>query len=69
MSRANSAPPRRILRLPEVKSLTGFGRSSIYEFMRNGDFPRCRRIGPRAVGWDSHEVEAWVNSKLGGHNQ
>lgn len=62
-----ASQPRRILRLPEVIQATGYKRSSIYNFMAAGDFPQCRRIGPRAVGWDSIEVQAWVNSKLGGH--
>lgn len=57
---------RRILRLPEVVAITGYKRSSLYEFMKNGTFPQSRKIGPRAVGWNSIEIEAWVNSKLGG---
>lgn len=58
--------PRRIMRLPEVIHETGFGRSSIYQFMQQGKFPKARRIGPRAVGWDSSEIQAWVNAKLEG---
>ncbi|MGQ7956383.1 AlpA family phage regulatory protein [Pseudomonas sp. SP16.1] len=57
---------RRIMRLPEVISATGYKRSSIYLFMDRGEFPRCRRIGPRAVGWDSLEIENWVAEKLEG---
>lgn len=59
---------RRILRLPEVIKATGYKRSSIYQFMAEGTFPKCRRIGPRAVGWDSREVESWVASKLEGRS-
>lgn len=55
---------RYIMRLPEVKKVTGYGRSSIYNFMARGEFPKCHRIGPRAVGWDSLEIESWVRSKL-----
>ena len=60
--------PRRIMRLPEVIAATGYKRSSIYNFMDRGEFPKCRRIGPRAVGWDSLEIEAWIRSKLGGQH-
>lgn len=56
---------RRILRLRHVIELTGFKRSSIYEMMNQSRFPKSRRIGLRAVGWDSVEVNEWVNSKLG----
>ena len=59
-------PTRRIMRLPEVIATTGYGRASIYQFMKDGTFPKCRRLGPRAVGWDSTEIEAWVNARLSG---
>lgn len=56
---------RRIMRLPQVQAATGFGRAWIYELMKRGDFPQARKIGLRAVGWDSLEVEAWIAEQLG----
>ena len=59
-------PPRRILRLPAVKSATGLGRTKIYALMKEGSFPKARRIaGAHAVGWDSVAVEAWIAKQLG----
>lgn len=57
-------PPRRLLRLPEVIAIAGFGRASIYSKMQMGEFPKCVKIGPRAVAWDSNDIDAWVSSKL-----
>lgn len=58
--------PRRILRFPAVKATTGLGRTTIYELMKEGRFPKSRRIaGAHAVGWDSLEVEAWITEQLG----
>ncbi|GAB3471619.1 AlpA family phage regulatory protein [Azotobacter salinestris] len=58
---------RRIMRLPEVKAATGFGRTKIYELMKEGRFPKARRIAcSNASGWDSLEVEAWINEQLDG---
>ena len=58
--------PRHIKRLPAVKAATGIGRTKIYDLMKEGRFPKARRIaGAHAVGWDSHEVEAWVAEQLG----
>lgn len=65
MSMKVHEPPRRIMRLPQVLSYTGFGRAWIYELMKRGDFPQARKIGARAVGWDSLEVEAWIAQQLG----
>lgn len=57
--------PRRILRLPHVKAASGLGRTKIYDLMKEGRFPKARRIaGAHAVGWDSLEVEAWVAAQL-----
>jgi prophage regulatory protein len=56
---------RRILRLPTVKSATGLGRTKIYDLMKEGRFPKARRIaGSHVVGWDSLEVEAWISEQL-----
>ncbi|GAA5442617.1 hypothetical protein Misp06_00791 [Microbulbifer sp. NBRC 101763] len=60
----NLKAQRRILRLPEVERLTGYKRSSIYQFAKDGLFPKQHRIGPGAVGWDSREIEAWIEDKL-----
>jgi prophage regulatory protein len=57
---------RRILRMPAVKEVTGLGRTKIYDLMKEGRFPKARRIaGAHAVGWDSLEVEAWISEQLG----
>ena len=53
----------RLLRLREVKEITGMSRSHIYRLMQKGDFPRPVRIGPAAVRWRESEVNAWVESR------
>lgn len=63
---AATVQPRRILRLPAVKTATGLGRTKIYALMKEGRFPKARRIaGGPSVGWDSQEVEAWIAKQLG----
>lgn len=55
---------RRIYRLPQVRQVTGFGRSHIYQMVRDGKFPKPHKIGIRAVGWDSVEVDRWIAERL-----
>jgi prophage regulatory protein len=55
---------RRILRRPEVEQRTGFKRAHIYSLMREGKFPKALRLGVRAVGWDSIEVDQWIAERL-----
>jgi prophage regulatory protein len=54
----------RILRLPQVCAVTGFGRSMIYQMEAEGRFPRRVNIGLRAVGWVESEVQDWVHQRI-----
>jgi len=55
---------RHIMRREEVERKTGFKRAHIYNLMKEGKFPQAKRIGLRAVGWDSLEIEQWVTERL-----
>ena len=52
----------KILRKPEVISLTGLSCSTIDRLERDGTFPRRRRVGPKAVGWLASELDEWAQS-------
>lgn len=54
----------RILRLPEVKHLTGKSRSTIYANMRSGVFPLPLHTGVRSVGWLESEIQNWIASRI-----
>ena len=55
-----------IWRLPEVLRRTGLSRSTIYEMISRGDFPRQIKLGRRAIGWAADEVIEWINEKATG---
>jgi prophage regulatory protein len=55
----------KILRLPEVKAATGKSRSSIYQGMADGSFPRTVALGARAIGWRASDIESWLQSLRG----
>lgn len=52
-----------IYRLPEVKRRTGLSRSSIYAGIAAGTFPKPLQLGPRAVGWRSGDLDAWIEAR------
>ncbi len=54
----------RILRLPEVKQRIGLCRSSIYERIKAGNFPKNIRLGARSVGWLESEIESWIADRI-----
>ena len=50
-----------ILRRNEVEKATGLGRSTIYAKVAAGEFPSPMKLGRRAVGWRSDDIEKWLN--------
>src|ERR1700761_6891370 len=52
------------LRLPEVKAVTGLSKTTIYERIREADFPSPIPIGKRAVGWIESEIKQWAASRV-----
>ena len=68
------SPQKRFIRLPEVLTRTGYGRTTIYRKMEDGSFPRSVKLdGPpkdpnvfdsRAVAWIEYEVDQWIDSRI-----
>ncbi|HBC3410534.1 TPA: AlpA family transcriptional regulator [Vibrio parahaemolyticus] len=54
----------RFMRLKEVMSVTGLGRSSIYNYMEADKFPKTVSLGDRAVAWVESEVHEWMEERL-----
>jgi prophage regulatory protein len=55
----------RLLRLKEVLRQTGLGRTSLYEKMKAGDFPKQVKLGPKASAWPESAVQAWISGRVG----
>jgi prophage regulatory protein len=55
---------QRIIKRREVEYRTGLKRSSIYEKIRTGTFPRPIKLGIRASGWSEVEVDAWLSAQI-----
>ena len=53
----------RIIRRTEVLFMTGLATSTLYAKMQAGEFPRPIKLGRRAVGWKSNDVELWITQK------
>lgn len=55
-----------ILRLQQVKDLTGLSKTTLWRRIRDGEFPAALRLGgpkSRAVGWRRSEVEQWLRDR------
>lgn len=65
MSHAPTHPTlSRFLRLPEVCSLTGLSRSTLYRLAAAGEFPAPVKITARTSGWPESTVAAWMAGRI-----
>jgi len=55
--------PRKILRLPIVLDRTGLSRSTVYQRVTEGKFPRPVSLGARAVGWIETESRSGLQAR------
>lgn len=56
----------RMLRRKEVEAITGRSRSSIYDGIATGTFPKPVKIGARAVAWPESVIRAWIAERMEG---
>jgi prophage regulatory protein len=55
-----------IYRFPKVKVETGHSRSTIYQYIQQGLWPKPISLGSRAVGWPGAEVAAINAARIAG---
>lgn len=53
-----------MLRRPDVEKRVGLSRSTLYNLMSRGLFPRPIRLSDRAVAWRSSDIEAWMENRF-----
>lgn len=54
-------PQDRLLRISQVKEMTGLGKSMIYRMIGQGRFPKQFKPGGAASRWSETEVQAWLD--------
>ncbi|EHH1180607.1 AlpA family transcriptional regulator [Vibrio vulnificus] len=54
----------RLIRIDEVKYLTGLSRATIYRYMKNNMFPHSINLGSGATCWSSEEVQTWIAERI-----
>ena len=55
-----------LIRLPDVKAASGLSRSTIYQRIAAGVWPRPVSLGGRAVAWPAQEVQAINKARIQG---
>jgi len=55
---------QKLLRLPQVKSITGLSKSTIYARISDGAFPKQIALGSRLVVWVESDIQKWINQQI-----
>jgi len=53
-----------LLRRKDVQTRTGLARSTIYQHIKAGTFPKPVPLVGRAVGWVESEVSEWIAERI-----
>ena len=59
----------RVLKLKDVLSKTGLGKTTLYKLIGLSEFPKPISLGLRSVGWLESEIEAWIQVKINARDQ
>ena len=51
---------KQFYRRSALEDILGISRSTIYRLMLDEEFPRPIKIGRRAVGWKSEDIDEWL---------
>ena len=57
---SKNRPEVQLIRLKEVLAICGRSRSSIYEAIKKGSFPKPVKLQSRSSAWIRCEVERWA---------
>ena len=58
----------RLLRMVDVKSRVGLGKSKIYALVAQGRFPKPYKLSPKAARWSEREIAAWIEQRRNDHH-
>jgi prophage regulatory protein len=57
-------PIERLIRIGEVKHLTGLSTATVYRKISTKEFPRPVRLGVAARAWPLSEVQDWIAGRI-----
>lgn len=52
-----------IYRRTDLEKILGISRSTIYAWIKTGQFPSPIKLGQRAIGWHASDIEAWLAAR------
>ena len=60
---------KKLFQITEAAHACGLSRSTLYQYIKDGDFPKPVRLGLRAVGWLESDISEWIAARVKGARQ
>ena len=54
----------KLMKMSAVIDQTGYGKSRIYELMKEGTFPRPLKLSTHKVLWRSDQIQTWIKDQI-----
>lgn len=52
-----------VIRPSQIKDVCGISLRTAYRLAKDGKFPKPKKLGERASGWDVTEINEWLKSR------
>jgi prophage regulatory protein len=59
----------KLLKMPEVRTITGLSKSHLYALAQNGEFPKPVKLSERSSAWVESEVDSWIEERIAQRDQ
>lgn len=59
-----ASTPSRLIALTEVRARVGLSKTTIYDWIAAGEFPRQVQLGGTQVRWVEAEIDAWIAARI-----
>ena len=53
-----------LLRRKQVEEMTTLSRSTIYDLMKKGQFPKSIALAPKTIVWRKIDIEKWIRNQF-----
>ncbi len=63
-TQCTSSQPALFYRLPHLKQRLGVSGSTIWNWIKQGKFPRGIKLSENCTAWNAADVEAWAQSRI-----
>jgi prophage regulatory protein len=50
----------RLIRIPEVMSKLGIGRSTVWQYVKENKMPKPSKLSPKVTVWRETEIQAYI---------